>query len=387
MTIYLAFFQSTTKHSIPAYSFWEYYIKNGIEEAGYQWEEGQGDWAEGLVHSFDKKKLEHWKTETWEKTLRDIKAKHSKKPVSLFLSYLYPHQIDENAIREIQKLGIPCVNFYCDNVRQFTTIPREFGVFDLNWVPEFKALEMYQRKNYKFLYLPMPVWVAPTRRELVYREQYKPTFIGSCDIQRGILFQSALKKYGEIELRGPGWGNDDRINAEAPLKELPQSNIIKNQFGFIYEQGLKAYFYKLYNKLSQPRLDFEFLKAFTKESVFGEDYFEVTKNAIITIGVNRYPSFRHPILAPDTYSRLRDIEAPMLGACYLTEWTEGLDTMYDLGKEIEVYNSSEELIEKIKELISDSNKRKSMRVLAQKRALNNYAITQSLNRVISNFYK
>ena len=33
----------------------------------------------------------------------------------------------------------------------------------------------------------------------------------------------------------------------------------------------------------------------------------------------------------------------MLGACYLTEWTAGLEHMYELGKEIETYRTPEEL--------------------------------------------
>ena len=40
----------------------------------------------------------------------------------------------------------------------------------------------------------------------------------------------------------------------------------------------------------------------------------------------------------------------MLGACYLTEWTEGLEHMYELGKEIETYRTAEELTSKLSEL-------------------------------------
>ena len=73
------------------------------------------------------------------------------------------------------------------------------------------------------------------------------------------------------------------------------------------------------------------------------EYVEITQQSMITLGVNRYPSFRYPLNKPDTYSRLRDLEAPMLGACYLTEWTEGLDDLYELGTEIETYKTAEEM--------------------------------------------
>jgi hypothetical protein len=44
--------------------------------------------------------------------------------------------------------------------------------------------------------------------------------------------------------------------------------------------------------------------------------------------------------------RLRDFEGPMCGACYLTGHTEEIEDFYDVGKEIETYRTTEELIEK-----------------------------------------
>ena len=53
---------------------------------------------------------------------------------------------------------------------------------------------------------------------------------------------------------------------------------------------------------------------------------------------------------------MRDIEAPMLSACYLTQWTEGLEDLYELGEEIETYNSVEEMANKIHYINSKSSK-------------------------------
>ncbi len=48
MNIFLSFLQSDQQHPIPAYDFWQYYIKNGITEAGYQWTEcPDADWKHG----------------------------------------------------------------------------------------------------------------------------------------------------------------------------------------------------------------------------------------------------------------------------------------------------------------------------------------------------
>ena len=92
---------------------------------------------------------------------------------------------------------------------------------------------------------------------------------------------------------------------------------------------------------------------------------------MIAIGINRYPSFHFPFSKPDSYSRLRDIEAPMLGACFLTEWTDGIDELYINGVEIETYKTAEEFIEKVRKLQADDQKRRSLKANGQKKSFGN----------------
>jgi hypothetical protein len=84
---------------------------------------------------------------------------------------------------------------------------------------------------------------------------------------------------------------------------------------------------------------------------------------------------------PLRYSRLRDIEAPMLGACYLTEWTEGLDCLFETGPEIETYRTAEELSVKLAELSADPERRRSMRRRAQRHALDKHCVPRSVARI------
>ena len=228
MKIFLAFLQGEPNHAVPAYSFWQYYIKNGIEEAGHTWTEDSSiDWAKGLVTQ-NKLDLASWKTNTWEKTINYLK----KHPVNLFLSYLYPHQIDESAVAELKKMGIPCVNFFCDNVREFIQPPKEFGIFNLNWVPEYKALAMYKKVGFAHTHLPMPMWVEPRFRTLPNFENEQISFIGSKDIQRQLFLEDLISKAPNINLAvyGNGWlvNNTKASNNQ----NLPISASINNQLKF-----------------------------------------------------------------------------------------------------------------------------------------------------------
>lgn len=380
MKIFLSFLQSKKELPIAAHSFWEYYIKNGIEEAGDTWIECPDvDWAVGLV-SQSSQDFDSWKNFSWETTIKYIK----KNTPDIFLSYLYPEQIDESAILEIKKLGVFCINFFCDNVRLFQKAPRSFSVFDLNWVPEFKAIGMYRTAQFPYIHLPMPMWIEPKLRVQSTLEDNHISFIGSKDIQRQLFFERVVEIVPTIDLNiyGNGWNKENcKVNPEKQslLKK------INNQIVFIEKYGIKPYLNKLKFSSFNPEMSVS-LKTLIRNRPDFEDYIRITRESKITIGINRYPSFNFPLRQPNTYSRLRDIEAPMLGACYLTEWTEGLDELYEIGTEIETFSNQEHFIEKLKELDSDPKKRLKLRINGQKRALNGNSILSSLRIIKDRFY-
>lgn len=377
MKIFLSFLQSKIQHPIPAYSFWEYYIKNGITEGGYQYVEcDEVDWAEGLVQQTHQE-LEDWKSFTWSKVVKHIKAEGA----DLFLSYLYPQQIDENAIRELKKMGVICVNFFCDHVRLYRAVPKEFHVFDLNWVPEYKATKLYEKARLNYLNLPMPMWVESKYRTFDNIENNQISFIGSKDIQRHILFDNLINHNPEriVDIYGGEWLNHDQVSS-VPVSSARQK--LLNQIQFIQRNGLYAYMNKIKSQ-SYKVPSKSALGGFFKGRPDFENYIKITKESNITIGINRYPSFHYPLKKPNTYSRLRDIEAPMLGACYLTEWTEGLDQLYVPGVEIATYASAEELDEQCGRLLADENLRMQLRRAGQQRALSDHSISRSMQKIIA----
>lgn len=386
MRIYLSCLQSKITHPIPSYHFWEIYFKNGINEAGYQWiETPEIDWAEALIHK-DKIAIENWKTRTWTKVIKDIKQQHRKKPINFFLSYFYPVHIEVNAIKQIQELGIPCINFFCDNVREFTEVPNEFLCFDLHWVPEYKAIPMYKRAGLQFVHAPMPMWVEPKYRLPAETENDRTIFIGSKDKQRSILLSQIINKGLGIEICGSGWQQD----SISPTSEIqPITSVyekIANQISFLKNEGKTAYIRKVIDRLTSKYDNYSF-EPHVRKKPSHQEYITLTRESMITLGVNRYPSYRFAEDKPNSYSRLRDIEAPMLGACYLTEWTEGIENMYELGKEIETYKDADQLIEKVKELKENPYKRRKMRELGQRRALKKHSVTNSINDIIKLFAK
>jgi len=379
MRVLLSCLQSTRTHSLPAYGFWRDYFVRGCREAGIECiEVPRVDWAEGLTYP-PGKECEAWRARTWQMVLDFVRAEQKRARLHCFLSYLYPGQVERSAIVELQRIGIPCVNFFCDNVREFDRIPAEYRDFTLHWVPEFEAVEMYRNAGLPHIHAPMPCWVPPAFRVPPRDETEPPTFIGSADLLRRHVLGQAMNGAADLVVRGPGWGADDRSAPAAPrVRSIART--LANQARFLRTHGVRAYCYKMTDKL-YPVHTPGVHPSRVRPAVFGEEYFRVTRESMVTIGVNRVPTWKASNRRPLTYSRLRDLEAPMLGACYLTEWTAGLNDLYEIGVDIDCYRTPEELCGKLSELRRDQSRRRLMRERAQRRALEEHSVARSMDRI------
>lgn len=374
MRIFLSAQQALHPHAVPAYAFWEYYFKQGLAEAGHEVLEAPGvDWAEGLT-DLTLEARQRWLGNTWTRTTDFLRVEHARNPVDLFLGYLFPDQIEPAAVINIRTLGIPCVNFFCDNVREFTRVPASFHGFDLHWVPEAEARALYASAGLPFIYAPMPMWVPPALRRVPEKENTDVTFIGSHDLLREELLGAAVARGLRIRLHGESWRPAGPLAAPRPRTF---GGTLANQFAFLRTHGLRGFAMRATYQFRRPRPS-DWIGRCWQPALIGEEYFRATRESQVVLGINRYPSFRHSFLKPGRYSRLRDIEAPMLGACYLTELTPGLEDLYELGTEIETYGEAAELVEKANRLQREPARRASLRRRGQSRALAEHTLARSV---------
>ncbi|HEY9156264.1 MAG TPA: glycosyltransferase, partial [Opitutaceae bacterium] len=332
------------------------------------------DWACGLLNLSEKHRAS-WLAETWDRTVATVR---DEKP-SLFLGYLFPSQIEATAVRAISTLGVPTVNFYCDHIREHRDAPPQFSGFDLHWVPETRAIEWYRKKNWRHLHAPMPTWVPREFRSLPPGENLPPTFLGTADSLRADLLGRALQCGAEIDIRGSSWINDG-----TPGPTIPPANIFTRfarEAALIRKLGWRAPWYKRTYRDTAASFADTLKPHFRPAPKGGDEMFRVLRESRVALGINRYPNFSRPFSRPDVYSRLRDIEAPMAGACYLTEWTEDLPHWYEIGRDIETYRSVEELVDKLKMLESSSDRRRSLRENGQRRAANELTIGRSFEKI------
>jgi hypothetical protein len=378
MRIFLSCQQALRPHAVPAYAFWEYYFKSALTEAGHQiLETPEADWAEGIT-SLSKKERAAWLERTWTRTIDYLRAEHRRVPVDLFLSYLFPNQVEPTAVRTISEEGIPTVNFFCDNMREFVRVPAPFDAFDLHWVPEAEARPMYLSAGAPFVYAPMPMWVRAGYRDIPGTETGGAVFLGSHDELREDLLGEAVGLGLEVEIYGAGWR--DTFHPRAAHRRRGFRTLV-NQVDFLRREGLRGMAMRATYK-SRKRRPGQWIEKHARPALSSDSYFSTIRGARVVVGINRCPTFRRSFSNPLRYSRLRDIEAPMLGACYLTEWAPGLEDLYDVGTEIEAYRDASELVEKSRALEHDPARRARLRERGQRRALADHTIARSLDRIV-----
>jgi hypothetical protein len=379
MRILLICQQSPHRYDLPAYNFWAHYFRAGLREGGHEALEVPGaDWARGLL-ALPATDHAAWRSDIWSRTVAAATEACAGGGLDLVLSYLYPQQIDGSAVRAVQRLGVPCVNFFCDHLREFRRVPEAFGVFDLNWVPEHAALSWYRDRGWRALSAAMPCWVAPERRQPPRSERDVVSFIGRRDPLRSELLEFVARSHLPLEVRGPGWLKTDAKEGLAP-PPATWSARCRDWGSFVRRQGWLAAWNRARKRTRAQAAEFDF-SAFARPSPSDDDYQDMLAGSAVSVGVNRFPSFQHPHRRPATYSRLRDIEAPMLGACYLTEWAEGIDQLFEPDREIALYRSEAELVEQARNLLANSARRMQLRIAGQRRALADHTIPVTLERL------
>lgn len=374
MNVFFCCFQAPRKYETPPYEHWIANFTRPMHQLGHQVLEPQNiDFALPFIHRNESSWLKVYREETSDELLSQVKRTHERTGIDLFFSYFYEFHVLPSAIEEIGKLGIPTVNFFCDNLREFHSVQPLINSYSLNWVPEKEACILYEKARAPYVYLPMAADPADchARGE---RELSQVTFVGSSDGLRTRLFSDVLKNGTRLQIYGAGWEHrSDDVSSEQPpmtvsrfyqrvLLSLKQhANRIRHLGTFaevrhFLDRGLRLDLLDPYSDVLHP-------------PVLRDEMFRLAVESAVYLGVNRCPHPGYPMDAPLVYSRLRDVEAPMMGACYLTETCPDVEYLYDVGTEVAVYQDAEQLSEEANRLLEDCVTRANLRRRGREAAL------------------
>ncbi|MFH1868853.1 MAG: glycosyltransferase [Candidatus Omnitrophota bacterium] len=325
---------------------------------------------------------------TTENILAEAKKIHAKEGIDLFFAYLYPFQFRPRLFKELTKLGIPSVYFFCDNFTH-KDVAREYAPYaTLNWVPESEAIPQFKSSGSKYIYLPMaanPDIFYPVDTE----ETVDISFLGSKNPYRRYILGRALHAGLNLRVYGGFWCPDSCCqSSEAEHK----ANIIercfthvrfkKNSISRFLRYGLgpvrrSRWYNRLgeeYDKVLQGVSNREPLDIVQANSVYSFSAVSIGTNDLFDSLLERKFIF---------YTKMRNFEAAMAGACFLMQATPDGHELFQDGEEVMFYSTPEELIDKANFLLRNESVRKTLRLAARKRALLEHTWSCRFKKVFS----
>ena len=240
------------------------------------------------------------------------------------ISYCFARDLDPDVVRRVVAAGVPWVNFFCDSTYRFDEVAPLARVVSLNWFVEHAAIPDYRGLGVPYACLPYafnPVHLPDCHGGPVSRPV---AFIGMPTGPRVAQLGQLLAAGVPLELRGPGW--DAEPAGEAARQAM--------RFHGLGDHLRRQPHWPLVHAHAQGPLPDEELPAYLR-------------GCQVVLGLNQALDAHGRHLS---YLKLRDLEFPGHGCCYLTEHNADVAAALDIGREVLTYHSLEEAALLLREL-------------------------------------
>jgi spore maturation protein CgeB len=292
-----------------------------------------------------------------------VDGAHRDRPLDLILTYLSDNHLRPDAIDHVREQVAPIVNFSCNNIHQFHLVARNARHFSVCLVPEAEALDRYRGAGARPVFFPMaanPDVYAPQDVPVIYDASFAGQRYG--DRTRAVL---ALNEAGiATQAFGPGWAatggaGDGSGGTLARLVRLAGATLRGRDLRLAIADR------RAWNRLRARHGDK------LHASIRDEEYLALFSRSRICLGFLTVGD-THRTREPLRQVRLREFEAPMSGAFYVTGWIEELALHYEIGREIVCYRSQEELVDLCRYYLAHPDERERIRRAGRERALRDH---------------
>lgn len=299
-----------------------------------------------------------------------VKKNHEKKPIDLYLSCNDNRYIFPKTIEEIKDLGILTVNYNCDDVNAFHLLEDVAPHYDYNWTNQLNAIPKY--KNISAAYIYTPFGANPKiYRQYDINRKYDITFVGRNIGYREEFIQHIKNAGYNIKVWGFGWPRTSKdivhnfcfIAKRTKLRNLNKQ--IKHTFWNINN-------YHILKELYGSPLSFTNLIKMYSQS-------KISLNFSGGFDFNMYDFSK-----ANKSMKLRDMEATMSGAFYLTEYSKEISTLFSIGEEIACFNGKDEMLQQIEYYLQNPHELEEIRKAGRNKALKNYTWKNHIEMLFNN---
>jgi spore maturation protein CgeB len=284
--------------------------------------------------------------------------------IDLFFGYLYSSVVYSETVDAIRKTGVKTVNFSCNNVHQFDLVREIAPHFDVCWVPERRAIEDFAKTGAK----PVRIQLAANPR--VYRPLPEPrlydvTFVGQRYADRAEFLDLLHTNGVQVRAWGAGWAPKrlDVAHAKAALA------LVEDERFDGIQRLIKQRLQRRNGTIASappPSTTYD-AKAYGGPRLLQQDLVKMFSQSRLSLGFATAGD-SHLSSTRLTHLRLREFEAPMSGALYLTEDQPELAEYFEPGAEVLTYTDKFDLLEKARYYLAHQEAAERIRRAGLRRA-------------------
>jgi hypothetical protein len=220
------------------------------------------------------------------------------------------------------ELGIPWINFFCDSTYAFDLVEALARVASLNWFPERAAEARYRALGRPVLCRPYAVHPAALPEAICETAEHALGFVGAPTGNR-VLRLAGLRLFGcPTEVRGEGWQHTHAAPARPRHRPQRADRRARASLG---ERILVRALKPLVRAGGRPLADDEIVPFLSR--------------CRVVLGLNEGRDSQGVYLS---YLKLRDVEFPGYGCCYLTQHNEDVEHAFEVGREVLTFRHAAE---------------------------------------------
>ena len=257
------------------------------------------------------------RTKCSEQLWTQIRAAHAAGRLDAVISYCFSSDVEPTLVARTLELGVPWINFFCDSTYAFDLVEPLARVVSLNWFPEHAAIGPYQSLGRSFLCRPYAVNPAALPDATCQTAQHALGFVGAPTGNRVLLLAGLWLLGTPATVHGEGWR---RAATPAAWRPAPRSD--RRMRGSLRERVLVRALTALVRGYARPLSDTE-MTAFLS-------------GCRVVLGLNEGRDLRG---AYQSYMKLRDVEFPGYGCCYLTQHNPDIEHAFEIGREVLTFRS------------------------------------------------
>lgn len=284
-----------------------------------------------------------------------IQAIHSREGLDAVISYCFAGDLEAGLVREVIRLGVPWINFFCDSTHRFGEIEALARVVSLNWFPEHAAIERYRTLGAACFCQPYALNPRYLPEAVSQACRIPVAFVGLPSANRITQLGWLLLQGIKIKVHGHGWQSD-----LGPFHN-PHQPPGKRFWRAIGQPGFME---KVFRRLLWPLV---------RKNAFGplsdEELPGFLRQCGIILGLNQGRD-EHGRLA--SYLKFRDVEFPGLGCCYLTEYNEDVAQAFEVDHEVLAYRSLGEARNEIRWHLRRPERARAIGIAGRRRVLSQH---------------